>query len=96
MCRDAAVPSKNPGHAVRASLVSLAHIVEQRGGDQLMVTLVAFEQPAGRCRGVHDIAGVLAQKECEESAAEVAVREFEIGGCGARGCLAELANPRAH
>ncbi len=87
---------KDPGDAVNAALTTLGHVVQERGDDQVALRLAAFDQPTGRAGAVHDVSWVLAAKEREELAIEVAGGQFEVIAGGQGGRVSKLPEPGAH
>lgn len=90
------VACQYPRYAVRATLLPLGHIVEERRDDEVSCGFAAFQQPTGGARAVGDVSRVLTAKEREKRTIEVAGGEFEIGASGESRCLAELAQPLGH
>ena len=90
------VACHHPRHAVRATLLPLGHIVEERRDDEVSCGFAAFQQPARGGGAVDDVSWMLTAKEREKRTIEVTGGEFEIGASGQSRCLAELAQPLGH
>lgn len=83
-------------HAVEPALLAFAEVVEERGGEEVVVLLAALEEPVGGGRGMDDVAGVLRFEEGEERGREDFAGDGVVGGGGKTGRLAELPDAFAH
>ena len=91
--RDAGMAGEDVDHAIDATLVALADVVEGCCRDQVGVVVAAIQQPPRRIRAVDDVARVLGGKQLVEGGREPGTPEREIVVGRDTVCMTELADP---